>query len=193
MPTIPIVVLHGLGDRVWTMTAFLTYLNWCGFDNVIAPRWPANKGTLEECLDSIETSLQRVQINKTTPIIVIGNSMGGVMAMHLHTRGFKIKKAIAVASPLNGALVFRTLEDIAPKSLFNIFYQPGHAYLRRTDKLAEPPHPYRTISFGLGFDGQVFESDIKLDEKYHTRFRFGTHYSLVMDPRVWQWIRQEIE
>jgi len=191
MQAAPIVVLHGLGERVWTMSLFLAYLGSCGFDNVIAPHWPANSCVLDECLDSIDISLQQ-HINKSTPIVVIGNSMGGVMAMHLHSRGWTIKKAIAVAAPLNGAGMFRLLEDNLPSSLFNVFYQPGYAYLRRTDKLAEPPHPYCTVSFGPGFDGNVFESDTILNAKNHTGFFLGTHFSLVMDPMVWQWIVKEI-
>jgi len=190
MANVPVVVLHGLGERVWTMSLFLTFLQTCEF-NVIAPHWPANSCTLDECLDAIDASLQR-QLKKRTPIIVIGNSMGGVMAMHLHQRGWKIKKAIAVAAPLNGATLFRWLESTTPSSLFDVFYQPGHDYLRRTKKLAIPPHPFRTLSFGPGFDGQVTDADAILNEQNHTRFVLGTHFSLVCDPRVWFWIKREI-
>lgn len=189
--TTPVVVLHGLGERVWTMSLFLWFLRWMGFSNVVTPHWPANTCELDVCLDSIDATLQQ-HIKKKTPIFVIGNSIGGVMAMHLHTRGWKIKKAIAVAAPLNGAGIFRWLEDTLPDSLFAPFYQPGYAYLRRTEKMAIPPHPYRTLSFGPGFDGNVFEADVVLDNKNHTAFLLGTHFSLVMDPRVWLWIKQEI-
>lgn len=189
--TTPVVVLHGLGERARTLSLFIWFLQWIGFNTVVTPHWPANTCELDVCLDALDASLQQ-HIKKKTPIFVIGNSMGGVMAMHLHTRGWTIKKAIAVAAPLNGAGIFRWLESIAPTSLFDIFYQPGHAYLRRTEKLPAPPHPYHTLSFGPGFDGNVFEADTVVDNKQHTKFLVGTHFSLAVDPRVWMWIKEQI-
>lgn len=41
------------------------------------------------------------KVNRSEEIILIGQSMGGVVANNLHTKGWKIKKAIYVGSPLH--------------------------------------------------------------------------------------------
>jgi len=187
----PVVILHGLGERVWTLTLFLSYLRWYGFNNVVAPHWPANSCTLDQCLDSLDATLSQ-SLNKSEPIFVVGNSMGGVMALHLHNRGWQIEKAIAIAAPLHGAWMFRWLESMLPHTLFAYFDRPGYAYLRGEQSFAEPPHAYRTLSFGPGFDSHVFESEAIVNASRHTRFVLGTHFSICFDPRVWTAIAQEL-
>lgn len=182
----PVFVLHGLGERTWTMGLFVSALNIWRWDNVYTPHWPANTCLLDDCLDALDLEMQRYA-NKSEPIFVIGNSMGGVMAYHLHTRNWNIIASYSIASPIKGSELYRTLKEYLPSNVFEYFRQPGHLYLERTDQPPEPPHPWHIIgyNFFFGFDGNVFLSD--MPEKNRTVI-IGTHYSLSMDPVSWSYI-----
>jgi pimeloyl-ACP methyl ester carboxylesterase len=190
--TLPIILLHGLGERTWTMGLFVWYLNFCGWDRVYTPHWPANTCRLTECIQIIDKTLPNY-ISREEPFVVIGNSMGGVMANYLHTCDWNITASISVASPLNGARLYRFWEYYIPLTLFNIFHLPGYDYLRLDSPALAPPHPYHTFSFSfLGkFDGNVFGSDAKIDDKHHTSLD-GMHWSLGIDPFAMYYIAQQV-
>lgn len=184
----PIFVLHGLGERTWTMSLFVWFLHVQGWPKVYVPHWPANTCLLEECLDALDKEMQ-LYANKSKPIMIVGNSMGGVMAYHLHTRGWNILVSYSVAAPIKGSKLYRILKSTLPSGVVNFFHQPGHDYLERTEQPPEPPHPWFTLGFHLGveFDLHVFLSDMP-DVNHDSML--GTHFSLAYDPFVWGYLER---
>lgn len=185
---IPVFVLHGLGERTDTLQGFVAYLKHCGWKNVYTPRWPANTCHLEDCLNALDLAMQQ-NASKTEPILVIGNSMGGIMAYHLHMRNWTIAASYSVASPLKGSYFYRNLKLILPSVIWEFFHQSGHDYLNRKDMPLPPPHPWFTVGFDLvdGFDGQVHLLDMldSTDTLNHTTL-VGHHFSLALEPRIWR-------
>jgi pimeloyl-ACP methyl ester carboxylesterase len=182
----PVFILHGLGERTWTLSAFVWFLNAKGWDRVYTPHWPANTCLLEDCLDALDKEMQSYA-NKSEPILVIGNSMGGVMAYHLHTRDWNILASYSVAAPIKGSKLYSLLKANLPSWIFQYFNQAGHAYLERTEQPPPPPHPWFTVGFhlGVGFDGHVFLSD--MPNTSHVSV-LGSHFSLIHDPIVWNYL-----
>lgn len=187
----PVFVLHGLGERTWTMSPFVWFLNAQGWSRVYTPHWPANTCLLEECLDALDKEMQ-LYANKSEPIMVIGNSMGGVMAYHLHTRGWNILVSYSVAAPIKGSRLYRMLKSTVPSVVFDFFHQPGHDYLERTEQPPAPSHPWFTLGFHLGieFDLHVFLSD--MPSTNHDSMP-GTHFSLAYDPFVWGYLERGLK
>lgn len=180
---VPVFVLHGLGERTWTMSGFVWFLRLAGWARVYTPHWPANTCLLEDCLDALDLEMQRYA-NKSEPIFVIGNSMGGVMAYHLHTRNWNITASYSVAAPIKGSKLYRKLKQYLPSVVFNYFRQPGQLYLERCEEPPAPPHPWFTIGYYciFDFDGNVYLSD--MPEKNRVSVP-GIHYSLAIDPTSW--------
>jgi pimeloyl-ACP methyl ester carboxylesterase len=187
----PVFVLHGLGERTWTMSPFVWFLNAQGWSTVYTPHWPANTCLLEECLDALDKEMQ-LYANKSEPIMIVGNSMGGVMAYHLHTRGWNILVSYSVAAPIKGSGLYRILKSSLPSAVFNFFHRPGHDYLERTEQPPAPPHPWFTLGFHLGveFDLHVFLSDMPNANHAST---LGTHFSLAYDPFVWGYLERGLK
>ena len=184
----PVFLLHGLGERTWTMQLFVTFLHIRGWTNVYTPHWPANTCQLEDCLDALDKEMQ-LYANKSQPILVVGNSMGGVMAHHLHTRNWNILVSYSIAAPLKGAQLYRHLKKILPTMIFDFFHQPGHDYLERTEAPPNPPHTWYTVSFNTlyDFDGQVHLLDTLIYKRQHITMT-GFHFSLALDPAVWKFL-----
>ena len=188
----PVFLLHGLGERPWTLILLSQYLNWCGFKNVHRPHYPVNKLSLDESLDYLDTFMQ-YYTSKGNPVILIGVSMGGVLANNLHHKGWQVEKAIYVGSPLNGAKLMRQIESTLPATFVTPFLQNGHEYLRTPQHAEEPPHPFHTISMGWGFsefDGSVYREDAVLDERRHTHVAWTIHNSISFDPRLFMLVHK---
>jgi pimeloyl-ACP methyl ester carboxylesterase len=184
----PVFILHGLGERTWTLSLFVWYLKLNNWPRVYTPHWPANTCLLEDCLDALDREMQ-TYANKSEPIMVIGNSMGGVMAYHLHTRDWNILVSVSVASPIKGSKLYKDLKSNLPSVIFNYFHQPGHLYLERTEQPPAPPHPWFTLGlyFGREFDLHVFLSDMP---SVNRTKMWGTHFSLIYDPFVWDYLER---
>ena len=143
---------------------------------------------------SIKDSVEYVdkEIEKITPknieIILVGQSMGGVISNNMHTKGWKIKKAVYIGSPLHGAQLLNYLNDILPDFVVKILKKPAHDILMDKEREEEPPHDYHTISMGwfnTEFDGCVYKDEVVLNEDKHVHLCWADHRTIFANPRLW--------
>lgn len=177
-----IIYIHGLTANGATMLPFKLY-NKKGHTIT----YNTFNRTLTEMIDEVDEKILEI-VTKDTELILVGWSMGGLIANRLHQKDWKIKLAIYIASPLNGASIFSYI----PISPWNNILK----YLAEKEKEKEPPHEYHTYSLGWGilsFDGRVFIEDTKLDEDKHEHITFTEHILSVIDVRVLRKVYNKIK
>ena len=184
----PVFLLHGLGCRTITLWPLEQYLRRVhGLTNTYRIAYPIQTLSFEDSLDFVDRRLGRYA-NKQNEIILIGQSMGGVVANSLHKKGWKIKLGIYIGSPLHGAHLISQLESILPTTIQNLLYIKPFDYLKSKDKEKEPPHNYHTISMAwpfTDFDGCVYRGETMMDERKHTHIPWSDHCTIFANPRLW--------
>jgi pimeloyl-ACP methyl ester carboxylesterase len=187
-PLIPIFLLHGLGASpitLWPLEQYLQFVG--GFNNTHRLLYPVDTTPFEECLDYVDKEMLQ-HANKEQEVILIGQSMGGVIANNMHKKGWKVKMAVYIGSPLHGANLLNQLENILPTKVRNALYKLPYDYLKVKDREPEPPHPYHTISMAwpfTEFDGCVYKHETMLDEDKHTHLAWADHRTIFANPRLW--------
>lgn len=127
-------------------------------------------------------------VDKKEEVVLIGQSMSGVYSNNLHKKGWRIRNAIYIGSPLHGANLLNQLDAILPRKIKDMFYKLPYDYLRNSPKETIPPHPYKTISMGWAcsrFDGCVYKKETMLEEKNHTHLAWADHRTIFANPRLW--------
>jgi pimeloyl-ACP methyl ester carboxylesterase len=188
--TTPIIILHGLGNRAWTMILFEWYLNWCGYTNTFRPLYDANALPMNSSREVNRKLLDHFKGRQNHTVVIVGNSMGGVVGAEMHKFGWDVKLLITINSPLNGASFLHQLDGAFPTRLVEVCGGDStiYNYLRRKPPAAIPPHPYKTISTNLPFmqfDGMVYQQDAMIEPKHHSIIPWGSHHTVVLDPRVY--------
>jgi pimeloyl-ACP methyl ester carboxylesterase len=197
--TAPILLLHGLGGRVWTMALFVSFLSQLGFTNVYTPQWPSVTCDMPgECINALAPQLDSwLNGSRDTSFVVIGNSMGGVLAYYLPRWGYNVSKAFYVATPLNGSRAVQWMNKQASFGQLVAEQAVGEGswfYLSQNHYLAPPGHAYWTMTRSLldlgddyRFDGHVFhkEAVIESDRDVHGS---GGHFDLAFNPFFWRQI-----
>lgn len=171
---VEIIYIHGLAANGTTMLPFKWY-NQSGHTIT----YNTSDRTLQQMINEVDEKILEIVKTKDTELVLVGWSMGGLIANRLHQKDWKIKLAIYVASPLNGASILSHL----PVKPWNDILD----FLHKKEKEEEPPHEYHTYSLGWGilsFDGRVFIDDTKLNEEKHEHISFTEHCLSVLDFRV---------
>lgn len=183
------VLLHGLGCHPITLKPVEFYLRYhLGVQEIHNLYYPADKLTFDESLNYVDEEMSKVikGDKANTPIVVIGQSMGGVIANNLHKKGWNIKKGIYIGSPLHGAKILNH-----PLSGLFLTDKPLYHFLKHKDREKEPPHDYHTISMGWfcsNFDGCVYRDETTLDESKHTHLPWADHRTVFVNPRLFMHI-----
>ena len=126
--------------------------------------------------------------DRNSSIILIGQSMGGVVANSLHKKGWNIQFAIYIGSPLNGANLLNQIERILPTMIRNYMYKNAYKHLMIKGNDPEPPHRYHTISMSwpwTAFDGCVYQHEATLNIDKHTHLGWADHWTTFVNPRLW--------
>lgn len=188
---IPIILLHGLGAHPITLWPMELYLRYKGWENIHRLSYPIDTLPFDQVLDYVDRELEKV-CDKKEEIILIGQSMGGVIANNLHKKGWIVRQAIYIGSPLHGANLLNQLERILPTKIRDYLYKLPYDYLKAKAlgeyKEEEPPHSYKTISMGWGsldFDGCVYRQETMLNEKNHIHLKWADHRTIFANPRLW--------
>jgi len=186
---IPVFLLHGLGATPITLWPLEKYLNKVtGFKNTHKIYHPSiDTSSFDESLDHVDKEIQK-HANKDQEIMLIGQSMGGVIANSLHKRGWNIKYAVYIGSPLHGARLITKLESTLPTKVITVLYKKPYDFLKNKNKEEEPLHNYHTISMGwfcTTFDGCVYSDETMLDESKHTHLSWADHRTIFVNPRLW--------
>jgi pimeloyl-ACP methyl ester carboxylesterase len=186
--TTPIFMLHGLGSHPISFLPMSLYLQCIGgWTNIHRITYPVDNISFEESLNEVDRLLLIIT-TKDTPIILIGQSMGGVIANSLHLKEWKIKFAIYIGSPLRGASFLNQLEVYLPSCVWNWMYKSSYGFLQTKETELAPPHDYHTISTAwpfLEFDGCVYVNETMFTQDKHTHLRIGDHRTIFANPRLW--------
>jgi len=183
----PVFLLHGLGARPITLLPLELYLNYQGYKNTYRLSYPVDKLSINASVEWVNNELLK-RVSKEQEIILIGQSAGGRIANELHTKGWKIKLAIYIGSPLSGAKLLNQLESILPTFVRNALYKKPYDDLKIIKKPKIPPHPHHSITMGwfnTQFDGCVYQNEAKLNQKNHTHLAWSDHRSIFANPRLW--------
>ena len=186
--TTHVFLLHGLGEHSVTMWPLMKYLNYCGFKNTYNLKYPSDSLEFDETLDFVDELMSKSANKDEDEVILIGMSMGGLVSNNMHTKGWTIKNAIYIGSPLHGASLLNQMESILPTTIRDYFYKTPYDFLKNKEKEVEPPHSYHCITMGLfdtEFDGCLYKEESVLDEKHHTHLRYTAHPTIFANPRLW--------
>lgn len=189
----PVIMLHGLGAHPTTLLLLELYLNHMGWSNTHKPYYPIDKMTFDETMDYVDREITNIVQDREQEIILIGQSMGGVVSNNLHKRGWNIKKAIYIGSPLHGASLLHQLEKILPTKIRDQLYKLPYDYLKMKGREEIPPHPYKTISMGwffTDFDGCVYKNETILEDEHHIHLVWADHRTIFANPRLWILVEQ---
>jgi pimeloyl-ACP methyl ester carboxylesterase len=192
-----IVLLHGAGGHRWNMLPIKYFLSGKGYTchNISYE----HNGSLEQCIESVSRQLAHTIRLFETPLIIIGQSLGGLIGSQLHKHGWNIQQLIAIASPLHGARfigeveqkVKRCLNNTAEKLLRKLLMREVYYDLRDraqgVGELSEPPHNYHTISTAWGnsdFDGCVYRDETIITPENHTHIPWSDHRVILLSCRL---------
>lgn len=192
MPTV--FLLHGLGGHPVVMFPMLCYLRRRGFQHIFSITYNTKTKTVEASLRSAHAAMLRTlrvchPRQCTSPILLVGHSWGGLVANRLHTFGWRIAGAIYLASPLQGAAALRYVHARIPAWLTRVMMRAAYHALLSKQPEAPPPHPFHTISCGIGtssFDGAVFAQETVLAQEHHTHLPWHYHATVIFRPVLWR-------
>lgn len=188
-PLIPIFLLHGLGARPITLWPLEQYLRVAGgFENTHCLYYPVDRMEFEQSVNYVDSEMSKICSKEHEEVVLIGQSMGGVVANSLHKRGWKVRLAVYIGSPLHGAQVLNQLEAALPTSVWDWLYKKPYDFLKFKSEEREPPHPYHTISMAwpfADFDGCVYRQEATLREEHHTHLPWADHRTVFVNPRLW--------
>ena len=194
-PAPQVILLHGLGEHSWQMYPLQLYLKQVGkFENVHRVDYKVNDVSYQESLDGLDAKLDKLLNKESDKLIVIGQSMGGVMANNLHTKGWSCLKIVTIGSPLHGARLLTFLESKLPTFITNRLRRRAYDHLiekaNKQMKDKKPPCDYHNITMSLpfcNFDGCVFVDEAKFDDDHenHTHLHWAHHTTVFFNPRLW--------
>ena len=183
-----VFLLHGLGAHAITLLPIELYLNSRGFTDTHRLTYPVDTLEFEECLDFLDEAMGEVVDKESREVVLIGQSMGGVYANNLHRKGWNVKRAIYIGSPLHGAQLLNQLKGTVPTFVHNFFHKMPYDFLMNKPREDPPPHPYDTVTMGWafsGFDGCVYRSEATLDEERNTHLYWADHRTIYANLRLW--------
>lgn len=180
-------LVHGLGTNPLTLYPLKLFLKRKFPDVEIVVPWYKTSGikTDAELVDRVDTCLSNLIPDKSDPLVLVGQSLGGIAVMNLHTRGWNVVKAVSVGAPLHGASVLNKLARVLPWW----FDRGTYTYLRTKGHQMPPPHPYATISMGIlstDFDNCVYRHEATMAEEHHHHEEWLDHRLGFFHPRLWR-------
>lgn len=182
-----IVLLHGAGGHSWSLSPIKIMLKMKGYRNIHVIDYDFTT-TIDRCIESVHNQLLEKANIKKDSIIVIGQSLGGVVGMNLHKKEWDVKKLIAIVSPLKGASIIDILDNKIPSIYNMIFHRQVYNELRITkDHIIKPPHDCFTISTSwpfTNFDGCVFKHEAVVEEDKHIHIPCSDHRLIFASPRL---------
>ena len=186
---IPVFLLHGVGGHTITLLPLEFYLKKIGYKRTFIISYPVDYfDCLDKNVDYVDEEMEKFADKEKEKVIIIGQSMGGIVANNLHKKGWNIQKSIYIGSPLHGANLLNQLESILPNTIKNNLNKKPYDYLKNKTQEEEPPHDYHTISMGWfysNFDGCVYKEETILNEENHTHLYWADHRIVFIDPRLW--------
>lgn len=186
-----IFLLHGLGPSITTRPSLAPlewYLNKCGYTNTHRIAYPTSESDLDEMLNYVDAEMKKYANPDTDEVILIGQSMGGVVSNNMHRMGWNIRFAIYIGAPLHGANLLNQLEAVLPTMVRDFLFKKPYELLMNKEHDPIPPHDYHAITMAwpfTAFDGCVYQSEGMLEEDKHTHLPWADHRTVFLNPRLW--------
>lgn len=195
-PMTPVVfLLHGIGGHAWSLRPLCLALQAAGFARAHCLTYPVDEHDhLETLVDFVDAAM-REHAAPDELVVLIGQSMGGVVANRMHRRGWRVQKAIYIGSPLRGAHLLRQLDAVLPRWVRKKLYKKPYGILLNKPEEQPPPHPYHTFSMGwfrTTFDGCVYQGEATLEPAHHTHLCFADHRIVFANPRLWVAVKRQL-
>jgi pimeloyl-ACP methyl ester carboxylesterase len=179
------------------MEGIRAWLKFKGFQHVHNLRYNVEHQTVDESVKQVDVLMQQhADKENQDPVAIIGQSMGGVVAMRMHKEGWNVAACVTVASPLHGANLLNQLEYWLPECIKSRLRKIPHEFLKSKEKQHAPTHPYRTISAGWlwsDFDGCVYKSEAVIDPMRNTHLSCADHRSVFANPRLWHHVHKSLQ
>lgn len=186
MNILTIFLIHGLGGTTHSLRPLKAYLNFMEYKKVHLVSYPVQDVSLLDSIQHVSNEMIKVT-DKKDEVIVIGQSLGGVICHELHEYGWNIKKSITIVSPHHGSSFLEFLSNIVPKNIAEYLHKPVYDDLL-TQYAKIPAHPHYTISTSffpcIPFDGQVWTSETKVSDHNHVHIDVNNHWTIFLDPRM---------
>lgn len=176
-----IFLIHGTGGYTWSFWPIITMLKLSGWTDITNISYNSTTQSLDDCIfevaDVIKTEQSRYPTDTKT--VIIGQSLGGVIAMQMYTQT-RVDFVISIVAPLRGARILNFAESHLPMWIQHKFRRPVYDDLMQLVQipLRDPPHDYRTISANwpmTNFDGCVFIDETMLNKNKHYDLTFADH------------------
>lgn len=191
-----IILLHGMNCNWITMLGICIYLKKHNF--IVHNIDYDASGTLDECVDSASNSIYKIIKNKRRELTVIGQSLGGLVATRLYTKGWNVVKIITIASPLNGARLLTKVKENIPilyntfnRKIYNDLEQLSNSDNKSIEYYNIPKCDIYTISTSLpftNFDGYLYVDETKLDDSKHFHIPYCDHRLINFNPKLYKHI-----
>jgi carboxylesterase len=119
------VLVHGMGSTPYQVRSLGEYLAWQGL-TVLGIRLPGHGTTLDELeettadqwLNAIDTGIDQLQ-QTCSHIFLVGNSLGGVLALAIAARRQReLAGIVTISTPVSSTVLIRLLEDPAVPERF---------------------------------------------------------------------------
>jgi pimeloyl-ACP methyl ester carboxylesterase len=191
-----IFLIHGLGGTIHPLGPLHAYLNFKGYKNVHRISYPVRSVSLTVSVQHVNDEIHRILGEREDEIILIGQSLGGVVCHELHTYGWNIEKSITIGSPHHGSSLLTWANWFLPPKISRLLEKQVFKDLL-IQKPVVPTHPHYTISTSIApyipFDGQVWVSETKISDYNHHHIHFNNHWTLFIDPRLLWKVNKLIE
>ena len=169
--SINIILVHGLWNRGWSMTAMAKRLRSRGH-NVMIHSYPTRAETLDGHADDLHTFLLA---NKAHELHLVGHSMGGLVILNMFSRYDDLPpgRIVLMGTPVKGASILKRLEKLPAQDF--IFGKSRDSLLKgfqHTPQGRETGMIRGNRAFGLGqivgghdeaSDGSITISETELD------------------------------
>ena len=196
----PVFLLHGLGGAWWSMWPMKKFLEFAGWTRVHLLSEELDSVATESDMDvlvaAVSASMEQFASKSDDRVILIGQSMGGVVFNRMHKDGWDVARAVYIGSPLHGASILALLESILAGPITNALKRRTYDYLKNKPVELPPPHDYVTVSMSwplTDFDGCVFRDEATLDKDRHVHLSCADHRSVFFNPRLWRVVRDALE
>ncbi len=171
-----IVLVHGLWNRGWSMTAMAMRLRSRGY-TVMVFSYPTRNDSLDGHADALHKFINENRINRSgsSDLHLVGHSLGGLVILNMVARYEDLPKGriVLMGSPVKGASVVKRLENLpAQKFLFGEIKDGLLTGFEHTPNGRETGVISGTRSFGFGKvagdpgepnDGSVTVTETQLD------------------------------
>ena len=186
------IFIHEMGGSPLAMIPLEKYLIYYGINNTYQIRYSSNNLGLEDAIINVNAEIEKIATKEFDELVILAQSLGGLIAIGLEKYGWNIRKCIFIACPLKGAMIINKLDENVNETILKWFYSPVIDDLRKltnSELFDMPDFEYNTISTSwpfTDFDGYVYRDETTMNPEFHTHIPHSDHRFIFADPRLFR-------